>query len=148
MVREAAGLVIRRVRYESGSALTWSQSALLSELSRRGVSSASTLAEDQGLRVQTVWASLETLEQRGLVVRERDANDRRRVRASLTELGRRELAADREARDAWIVKVLAEDLSADERSHLGEALALLTRLAGSNLAGRVRPAGRPERTAG
>jgi DNA-binding MarR family transcriptional regulator len=50
--------------------------------------------------VQTVWANLETLDRRGLVARERDANDRRHVRARLTDLGRQELLADREVRDS------------------------------------------------
>ncbi|WP_125911465.1 MULTISPECIES: MarR family winged helix-turn-helix transcriptional regulator [Pseudonocardia] len=146
-VREAAGMVIRRVRYESGSPLTWSQSALLSELARRGLATASELADDQGLRVQTVWASLETLEQRGLVARERDPEDRRRVRAHLTDRGRDELRTDREVRDAWIVSVLAEELSTEERSRLRGALALLERLAGSEVAGRRHPPGAARRTA-
>ena len=137
-VRESSGAVIRRVRYESGSRLTWSQSALLSELARRGRATASELAGDQGLRVQTVWTSLETLERRGLIARERDANDRRQVRAHLTGRGRAELAADREARDAWIVEVLTEDFTTDELSTLADATELLVRLAGSTV---VRHAG-------
>ncbi|MCE0767788.1 MarR family transcriptional regulator [Pseudonocardia kujensis] len=140
-VRETAGLVIRRVRYESGSSLTWSQSALLSDLSRRGEATASQLADDQGLRAQTVWANLETLEKRGLVARERDANDRRHVRARLTDLGRQELEADRKVRDAWIVSVLADEFTTDERTTLSAALGLLTRLAESNLANRPRRTG-------
>ncbi|MCE0763523.1 MarR family transcriptional regulator [Pseudonocardia kujensis] len=139
-VREAAGMVIRRVRYESGSPLTWSQSALLSELFRRGRATASELADDQGLRVQTVWASLETMEQRGLVVRERDASDRRRVRACLTGLGHQELVEDRRTRDQWIVTVLAEEFTAEERQTLADALTLLVRLADSSLANRPLPA--------
>ncbi|WP_433502962.1 MarR family transcriptional regulator [Pseudonocardia halophobica] len=139
-VREAAGMVIRRVRYESGSPLTWSQSALLSELYRRGKATASELADDQGLRVQTVWASLETMEERGLVVRERAADDRRRVRARLTELGHQELVEDRRTRDQWLVTVLAEDFTVEELEILTDALGLLVRLADSSLASRPRPA--------
>lgn len=134
-VREAAGMVIKRVRHESASRLTWSQGALLSELSR-GVSTASELADSQGLRVQTVWASLEAMEHRELVVRERDPGDRRRVRVGLTDLGCQEFAADRELRDAWLVRVLTEDFSAEERGRLAGSLTLLTRLAGSELANR------------
>jgi DNA-binding MarR family transcriptional regulator len=128
-LREATGQVIRRVRYESGNSLTWSQSVLLSDLARRGEATASELAAEQGLRAQTVWASLETLERRGLVSRERDANDRRHVRARLTDVGRAELVADREARDAWIVGVLAEEFTPDELSALATALPLMVKLA-------------------
>ena len=141
LVRETAGLVIRRARYESGVTLTWSQSALLSELSRRGHATASELAKDQGLRVQTVWASLETLEKRALVVRERDATDRRHVKAHLTELGHAELAADRQARDTWIVSALGHELDAGERARLADGLALLDRLAGSEVSTGSRGAG-------
>lgn len=132
-VREAAGAVIRRVRYESGSSLSWSQSALLSELARRGRATASELAEIQGLRVQTVWTSLETMERRGFISRERDPSDRRQIQACLTAHGRAELDDDRSARDAWIVGVLAEDFTPHQRSQLADALGLLTMLAGSEL---------------
>jgi DNA-binding MarR family transcriptional regulator len=128
-LREATGQVIRRIRYESGNSLTWSQSVLLSDLLRRGEATASELAAEQGLRAQTVWSSLETLERRGLVSRERDAVDRRHVRARLTDLGRAELLTDREARDAWIVGVLADEFTRDEVSALARALPLMVKLA-------------------
>jgi DNA-binding MarR family transcriptional regulator len=141
LVRETAGLVIRRVRHESGVTLTWSQSALLSELSRRGHATASELAKDQGLRVQTVWASLETLEKRARGGSERDTTDRRHVKAHLTELGHAELAADRQARDTWIVGALTHELDADERARLADGLALLDRLAASHVSNASRATG-------
>lgn len=97
-IRDAAGQLIRRVRQESGTTLTLSQSVLLSGLFRHGRATASELAADNGLRPQTVWSSLATLEKRGLVSRERDTVDRRNVHVSLTERGRAELIADRQAR--------------------------------------------------
>jgi hypothetical protein len=63
-VRVAAGQLIRRVRYESGTTLTLLQSVLLSGLDRRGRATASELAVENGLRPQAVWSSLATLEQR------------------------------------------------------------------------------------
>lgn len=128
-VREAAGLLIRRVRHESGTTLTWSQSVLLSGLSRRGRATASALAAENGLRAQTVWSSLATLEARGLVERHRDPVDRRNVHVTLTGRGCAELADDRRAREDWIVGVLARDFTADQRRVLAEAAPLLVRLA-------------------
>ncbi|WP_046495335.1 MarR family winged helix-turn-helix transcriptional regulator [Streptomyces odonnellii] len=128
-IRDAAGQLIRRVRQESGTTLTWSQSALLSGLARHGQATASELAAENGLRPQTVWSSLTTLEQRGLVTRERDATDRRNVHASLTDQGRAELTADRTTREAWIASVLEDDFTPEERAQIADAVPLIVRLA-------------------
>ena len=122
-------MLIRRVRHESGTTLTWSQSVLLSGLSRHGHATASELAVENGLRPQTVWSSLATLERRGFVRRERDSQDRRNVYASLTDLGRKELADDRRIREDWIVRVLARDFTPAQRSVLADAAPLLIKLA-------------------
>lgn len=128
-LRDAAGLLIRRVRQESGTTLTWSQGALLSGLERRGQATASELAAANGLRPQTVWSSLATLEGRGFVSRERDVTDRRNVHVSLTDAGRSELESDRLVREGWIVGVLRDHFSDEERAVLRRATPLLARLA-------------------
>lgn len=128
-LRDAAGLLIRRVRHESGTTLTWSQSVLLSGLARRGRATASELAEENGLRAQTVWSSLGALEERGLLSRERDPANRRNVHASLTDQGRGELAEDRRVREEWIVGVLVRDFDDAERAVLAAAAPLLVKLA-------------------
>jgi DNA-binding MarR family transcriptional regulator len=130
VLREAAGLLIRRMRHESGTTLTWSQSVLLSGLARHGHATASELAAENGLRTQTVWSSLAILEGRGLVTRHRDSADRRNVHLSLTDCGRTELATDRRARESWIVGVLSQEFTVAERSTLAQAAPLLVRLAG------------------
>jgi DNA-binding MarR family transcriptional regulator len=128
-IRDAAGQLIRRVRRESGTTLTMSQSVLLSGLFRRGRATASELAADNGLRPQTVWSSLATLEKRGLVSRERDTVDRRNVHLSLTQRGRAELIADRQVREDWIVGVLAGEFTPEQRAILAQAAPLVARLA-------------------
>jgi DNA-binding MarR family transcriptional regulator len=128
-VRNAAGQLIRRVRHESGTSLTLSQSVLLSGLARRGRATASELAAENGLRAQTVWTSLATLERRGLVGRERDSADRRNVHVWLTGRGLDELAEDRKVRENWIVGVLADQFGPEERAVLAKAAPLIVRLA-------------------
>ncbi|MES9537683.1 MarR family transcriptional regulator [Actinomadura sp. NPDC000600] len=130
-MRAAAGRLIRRVRHESGTTLTWSQSVLLSGLAERGHATASELAAENGLRAQTVWSSLGTLEGRGLVARRRDPADRRNVHVSLTLDGRRELEADRRVREDWIRGVLEREFTAAQREVLARAVPLLVRLADS-----------------
>lgn len=130
-IRAAAGHLIRRVRNESGTSLSWSQSALLSALSRKPSATASQLAVDNGLRTQTVWATLDTLVTRGLAARARDPEDRRNVRITLTQAGLAELVHDRQVRERWIVDVLNHEFTADECHTLAEAIPLIERLARS-----------------
>jgi DNA-binding MarR family transcriptional regulator len=130
-IRTAVGQLIRRVRNESGTSLSWSQSALLSALSRQPSATASQLAVENGLRTQTVWATLDTLVARGLAARARDPEDRRNVRVTLTQAGLDELGNDRQVRERWIVDVLAHEFSATERGRLAAAIPLIERLARS-----------------
>lgn len=130
-IRAAAGQLIRRVRNESGTSLSWSQSALLSALHRRPNATASELAVDDGLRPQTVWATIDTLVVRGLAARSRDPRDRRNVRVALTPAGREELVRDRLVRERWIVDVLRHEFSDGERTALAAAIPLIERLARS-----------------
>jgi DNA-binding MarR family transcriptional regulator len=130
-LRAAAGQLIRRLRNETGTSLSWSQSALLSALSRQPSATASQLAADNGLRTQTVWATIDTLVAAGLAVRARDPEDRRNVRVTLTQAGLDELVRDRQVRECWIVDVLTHEFTADERSTLAAAIPLIDRLARS-----------------
>ncbi|WP_189339360.1 MarR family winged helix-turn-helix transcriptional regulator [Williamsia muralis] len=128
-LRTAAGQLIRKIRRESGETeLTWSQSLLLSSVARRGTATASELAVENGLRTQTVWSSLSTLERRGLISRERDRSDRRNVLATLTPAAHDVLAA-RHEREVWLAIALERDFSAEQIDVLREAVPLLLALA-------------------
>jgi DNA-binding MarR family transcriptional regulator len=67
--------------------LSGPQMICLRELSRQGGMQTSHLADAVNLSAATVCGILNRLEQRGLVVRERQVEDRRRVLVSLTEAG-------------------------------------------------------------
>lgn len=139
LVRDAAGMLIRRARQESGTSLTWSQSVRLSGSARHGRASASQLAAENGLQPQMVWSSLATLAVRGLVDRERTGDGRRNVYASLTPRGRAELDRDRRVRKEWIAGSLLWDFTAGERAVLEAAAPLLVRLGASGHHGPGRP---------
>jgi DNA-binding MarR family transcriptional regulator len=68
------------------------------------------------------------LEGEGLVERKVDDVDRRCQRVTLTAAGRRELAAIRRKKTAFLEERLAR-LSDDERAAIGSALPILERLA-------------------
>jgi DNA-binding MarR family transcriptional regulator len=74
--------------------------------------------------------TVSALEQRGLVARESDSDDRRLVIVRLSDEGKRMLAADRRRRDAWLNQRLRE-LTSDEREVLRRAVPVLEKLASS-----------------
>jgi DNA-binding MarR family transcriptional regulator len=77
--------------------LTPSQLLLLQLVARRGKLGAGAIADATRLSHATVTALLDKLEQRGLLVRRRDAADRRRVEVALTVEGEAILAATPDA---------------------------------------------------
>lgn len=73
--------------------LTASQMVVLQLLGRSGELSAGAIAEAARISHATVTAILDKLEQRGLIARRRDPQDRRRVAVALTAEGRDALAS-------------------------------------------------------
>jgi DNA-binding MarR family transcriptional regulator len=76
-----------RVMEEEGSPLVHWQ--LISAIAREGLHSQIALAERVGMDPAGTSRALDQLEQKGLVKRERDGDDRRRVCVNLTPKGRR-----------------------------------------------------------
>jgi DNA-binding MarR family transcriptional regulator len=100
----------------------------MSLLDREGPVTVTELAKAEGVRSQTMGATLASLEAEGLVLREPDPGDGRQMLASLTDKGRDELARAREVKQTWLTAVMAERLSAEEQKILSAAVELLLRL--------------------
>jgi DNA-binding MarR family transcriptional regulator len=98
---------------------------VLSELRRQGALTASHLAKAADLAPATVTEMLDALVGAGLVERERDTDDRRVVRVSLTPLGRREYDAKR----AQFAKAWGRELADLDPDALEQATVVLERLA-------------------
>jgi DNA-binding MarR family transcriptional regulator len=98
---------------------------LLSELRREGALTASHVAQAADLAPATVTEMLDALVTAGLVERQRDTDDRRVVRVSLTLLGRREYDATR----ARFTKAWEQELSDLDPDALKGATVVLERLA-------------------
>lgn len=81
----AVDLYSRRLIAQSG--LSGPQLTCLRQLARRGPLQGNHLAEAVHLSPATVSGILDRLEQRGLIVRERQSDDRRRVLISLSDAG-------------------------------------------------------------
>jgi DNA-binding MarR family transcriptional regulator len=76
-------------------------------------------------------ATLSALEARGLVRRDPDAHDGRRVVLSVTDLGRQLLRDKRDARTGQFARALSAGFTLDELNLLMAAAPLLERLAQS-----------------
>ena len=101
----------------------------LSRLARGGPMTATALARQEQISPQSIGATLATLEHRGLVERQPDPNDGRRITLSLTAAGLASVQAKREARDAQLTQALESDFTPEERAQLLAITPLLERLA-------------------
>lgn len=119
----------RRLRaVGAGGDLTPSQTAVLTRLWKEGASSASALAGAERVRPQSMATIVAALDQRGLIERTPDPEDRRRQVVSLTQAGRERAESDRQVREEWLARTMQERYSEAERRIILDALSLLERL--------------------
>jgi DNA-binding MarR family transcriptional regulator len=128
-LRVLVGRLRRRLREQDGANdLTASQMAVLGRLLQDGPASTSGLAAAEHVRPQSMAATVGSLEERGLVVRNPDPTDGRRQLMTLSESGLGFVHVSRQARDEWLARALEERYSDAERDVIVEALELLARL--------------------
>ncbi|WP_445529130.1 MarR family winged helix-turn-helix transcriptional regulator [Streptomyces cyslabdanicus] len=108
--------------------LTPPQVSALTLVGKHGAATASALAAAEGVRPQSMAATLAALERHGLILRSPDPEDGRRQLVTLTEGGRERIAGDRQTREEWLTRALQDRYTEAERDTLLEALALLERL--------------------
>jgi DNA-binding MarR family transcriptional regulator len=129
-LRVAVGQLIRRLRAENLFPLT--QTWVLGRLDREGPASVSDLAQAMRVRPQSMAQTVGDLEGEGMVERNPDPDDRRRALVSLTAAGQARIAADRAAREGWLVKAL-EELSDSDRETIERSVEVLARLADADV---------------
>ena len=110
---------------------TWSQMAVVIRLERDGPATVSALARADGVRPQSMGATVATLEAAGLVKGSPDPTDGRRTILSLTDTCRELINAKRAAKEDWLFRAIQTKLSPAEQEELATALELLNRLADS-----------------
>jgi DNA-binding MarR family transcriptional regulator len=128
---QALGLLVRRVRAAGVSnELSLSESAVLGRLDKSGPASIADLARAEGVKPQSMGATVAMLKERGLVERRPHPTDRRQMKIELTAKG---LAVRNDARTAkrtWLAHAVAE-LDTLEQRTLFAAGHIIKRLAES-----------------
>jgi DNA-binding MarR family transcriptional regulator len=129
-LRVSVGMLLRKMRQiPLEGELTLPETSALSRLDRGGPATSSELARAERISPQSMGTTLAELERRGMVARERDPGDGRRVVLSITEAGRRIVYDRRGKRTALIARALNGGFTPAELEQLRAAAALLERLA-------------------
>ncbi len=123
------GQLKRRLREEAHLGdFTFSQTAVLRRLDREGPATVTTLANAEGVRPQSMGATVAVLEAAGLVAGAADPHDGRQTILSLTPACRKMIKEGRATREDWLFRAIQEHLTAEEQKQLAIGVELLKRL--------------------
>lgn len=131
-LRVALGQLSRKMRSKSDLGdYTHSQGAVLVRLERDGPATISELARAEGVRPQSMAATVAALQEAGYVVGTSDPTDGRKTLQSLTDHTRDLVVTLRIAKEDWLMRAIRTTLTPDERAQLAASIPLLRRLAES-----------------
>ncbi|AHI23889.1 MarR family winged helix-turn-helix transcriptional regulator [Corynebacterium vitaeruminis] len=121
-------LYVLYFRLAGQSDLTGPQMTILTRLDEHGPARISQIAQAEGIRMPTASNALHQLEQRGMIERIRDEEDRRGVKVRLTEFGHSELKRVGEERTAHLARML-ESLPAEKLAETARLAPVINDLA-------------------
>jgi DNA-binding MarR family transcriptional regulator len=123
------GKLKRKLREQASAGdLTPSQASVLLHLDRDGPTTVTALARMEGVRSQSMGATISGLEALGLIKGTPDPRDGRQTILSLTPTCRELIRNGRAARHDWLLRAIQTKLSAEEQAQLAFAMHLLNRL--------------------
>src|SRR6201991_562544 len=124
-----SGKLKRRLREQASAGdLTPSQIAVLGHLDRDGPMTVTALARAEGVRPQSMGATIAVLEAAGLVKGSPDSKDGRQTILSLTPPCREFIRSGRAARHDWLFRAIQAKLTPQEQAQLAASMGLLNRL--------------------
>jgi DNA-binding MarR family transcriptional regulator len=124
-----SGKLKRRLREQASAGdLTPSQTSVLGHLDRNGPTTVTALARLEGVRSQSMGATVAALEASGLVKGSPDPNDGRQTILSLTPACVALFRTGRAARTDWLLKTIQTKFTPQEQQQLAMAVKLLNRL--------------------
>jgi len=128
-LRMLASQLRRRLRQEASAAdWTESQRNVLMRLERQDGATVTELATAEGVRSQSMGATVAALVEAGYVEGRADPADGRRTLLSLTALSRQLIRQVRAAREDWLQHTIEARYSPAEQKQLAGAVQLLQRL--------------------
>jgi DNA-binding MarR family transcriptional regulator len=131
-LRVLAGRLRRKLREQANAGdFTSSQTAALSRLERDGPMTVTALAKAEGVRPQSMGATIATLEAAGLVAGKPDPADGRQTILSITDACRDWIHKNRAAREGWLFQAIQTTLTPAEQAQLAIGLELLGRIVNS-----------------
>jgi|SRR5580658_4489445 DNA-binding MarR family transcriptional regulator len=126
----ALGLLVRRLRSAAPSEsheLSWTQKAVIVRLDSEGPATTAELARAEGIKPQSMGATVAALEGMGFVERIPHPTDGRQVNIALTAKGARMRKDAHVAKQTWLAQAIAK-LDAPEQRNLPAVTALIKRL--------------------
>jgi DNA-binding MarR family transcriptional regulator len=131
-LRVVIGRLGRRMREQTQrGGLTWSRQSVLNRLDRDGPATVTALAHAEGVRPQSMGATVSALQAAGLIAAKPHPTDGRQTILSLTAAGREMVSAGRAARQGWLFQAIRSELTPVEQKALASCVELLDRLARS-----------------
>jgi DNA-binding MarR family transcriptional regulator len=129
-IRSLVGKLRRKLREQAATDdFTPSQTSVLSLLLSGDKHTVTTLALAEGVRTQSIGATVAVLQDAGVVEGHPDPADGRRTILAITPAAHERLLANRTAKEDWLVRAATAEFSASELHDLEVGIRLLQRLA-------------------
>src|ERR1700692_3400232 len=126
---QSIGLLVRRVRAAASShELSLTEASVMGRLAKHGPATTADLARAEGMKPQSMGATIAALEEMGMVERKPPPTDGRQVNIELTAKGAAVRKSAGEAKRTWLAQAIAQ-LDEQERQTLFKAGEIIKRLA-------------------
>jgi DNA-binding MarR family transcriptional regulator len=122
-------VLVRHLRHTRDDSLSMPEKSALARLEQHGPATVTALAKLERISAQSIGATLQGLEARGLITRSADPHDGRQALITITAPGRELLRSRQSARVQQLAQALADDFTREELEQLLAATPLLERLA-------------------
>jgi DNA-binding MarR family transcriptional regulator len=124
----AIGRLTRRVRAQAAShGLSLTEASVMARLGRDGPATTAELARAEGMRPQSMGATIAALEERGMVERKPHPTDGRQVSIELTAKGAAIRKSVGDAKRTWLAQAISR-LDEEDRDTLFAAAGIIDRV--------------------
>lgn len=114
------------------SKLTSPQLNALIHLEKFEVSTVTELAQQEGISVQSMGVTVNSLKKQGLIIATTDLSDKRKTLLSLSGVCRAEILAYKQQSDLWVANQIKTNLNEEEQAALLYGVQLLERTFSKN----------------